>query len=117
MARPREPIDLIVAKGKKHLSESEVSERRASEVAPCADDLSPPSYLTAKQKAHFKKLAGQLDKIKIMGETDTETLARYVTAQSLYEQAVKEQRALHKDRPKSTDSDYYIMLELWYKAD
>ena len=70
MARPRQPIDLIVAKDKKHLTKAEIEERRATEVTPCADDLTAPSYLTAKQKKHFDKLAAQLVKIKIMGETD-----------------------------------------------
>lgn len=100
MARPRQPIDLIVAKGKKNLTKAEIEERRATEVTPCADDLTAPSYLTAKQKKHFDKLAAQLVKIKIMGETDVETLARYVTAQALYEEATKELRAVMKRRPK-----------------
>lgn len=100
MARPRQPIDLIVAKGKKNLTKAEIAERRATEVTPCADDLTAPSYLTAKQKKHFDKLAAQLVKIKIMGETDVETLARYVTAQALYEEATKELRAVVRNRPK-----------------
>lgn len=100
MARPRQPIDLIVAKGKKNLTKAEIEERRATEVTPCADDLTAPSYLTAKQKKHFDKLAAQLVKIKIMGETDVETLARYVTAQALYEEATKELRAVVRSRPK-----------------
>ena len=103
MAGPRQPIELVIAKGKKNLTKEEIAERRASEVAPCADDLTPPSYLTAAEKKRFAKLADQLAKIKIMGETDTETLARYVTAQGLYEQAVRDLRKLQKARPKESD--------------
>lgn len=100
MARPREPIALIQAKGKKNLTKAEIAERQASEVQPCTDEIVAPSYLTAAQRKQFDKLAGQLQKIKIMGETDCEALARYVTAQALYEQAVKDLRAIHKKKPK-----------------
>lgn len=103
MARPREPLALIEAKGKKHLTKAEKAERQASEVQPCVDGIAPPSYLTAAQRKQFDKLAGQLQKIKIMGETDVDTLARYITAQALYEQSVKDLRAIHKHKPKDMD--------------
>lgn len=105
MAGPRQPIELVIAKNKKHLTKDEIAERRASEVAPCTDDISPPSYLTAAQKKHFAKLSEQLVKIKIMGETDCDALARYVTAQDMYEQAVKDIRAVRKQRPKDATAE------------
>lgn len=105
MARPRQPLALIEAKGKKHLTKAEKEERRATEVQPCTDDLTAPSYLTAAQRRQFDKLAGQLVKIKIMGETDVDALARYVTAQHLYEQAVKDLRTIQRRRPKEADGN------------
>ena len=108
MARPREPIALIVAKGKKNLTKDEISERLATEPQPATDEIEAPDYLTAAQKKHFDKLAGQLEKICIMGETDCDTLARYVVAESMYEQAVKDTRAAHKQRPKSPTPDMLI---------
>jgi P27 family predicted phage terminase small subunit len=104
MAGPRQPIELIVANGKKHISKADVAARRASEVQPCTDNIEAPAYLTAAQRKRFDTLAAQLLKIKIMGETDTETLARYVTAQELYEQAVKDLRAIRKQRLKDADA-------------
>ena len=92
MAGQRQPIELVIANGKKNLTKAEIEERRAAEVQPCTDEIVAPSYLTATQKKRFSKLADQLQKIKIMGETDCDTLARYVTAQELYEQAVKDLR-------------------------
>lgn len=100
MAGARQPIELVLAKGKKHLTKNEINERLSSEVQPCTDDIVAPSYLTKTEKNRFNKLAGQLQKIKIMGETDVETLARYVTAQALYEQAVKDLRKAQRERPK-----------------
>lgn len=90
MAGARQPIDLLIAKGAKHLTKAEIAARRQMEIAPCADDLTAPKYLTAQQKKQFAKIAGQLDKLGIMGETDVDALARYVVAQSLYEQATKQ---------------------------
>lgn len=104
MARPREPVNLIIAKGKKHLTKAEIEARQNEEITPCTDDLTPPAYLTAAEKRRFEKLANQLVKIKIMGETDVETLARYVSAQTLYEKATKDLRDLQKQRPKDADA-------------
>ena len=100
MAGQRQPIELVIANGKKHLTKDEIAQRRAVEVQPCTDDLSPPSYLTAAQKTKFTKLVAQLCKIKIMGETDTDAVARFVTSQTLYELAVKDLRDVQKQRPK-----------------
>lgn len=103
MAGPRQPIELVIAKGKKHLTKDEIQERRSSEPQPVTDGIAAPSFLTAKQKKEFERLAGQLQKLKIMGETDCDTLARYVVAQELYTRAVKDLRAIQKLRPKSDD--------------
>lgn len=122
MARPREPINLLEAKGRSHLTKAEIAERRASEPQRCTDGIEAPAYLTAAQKKHFTLLAGQLEKIKIMGETDVDTLARYVVAETNYQAAVKAQRKLARDEPKKDDTaypepaDYYKALELWYAA-
>ena len=122
MARPREPINLLEAKGKSHMTKAEIAERRDSEVQPCTDGIEAPAYLSAAQKKHFVKLAGQLEKIKIMGETDVDTLARYVVAETSYQAAVKAQRKLAKAEPQKDDpayetpADYYQAVELWYSA-
>lgn len=100
MSGQRQPLQLIMAKGAKHLTKQEIKERMSAEVQPCTEGIAAPSYLTKKQKKEFNKIAQQLHAIGIMGATDNDTLARYVTAQSLYEQAVKDLRQLQKDRPK-----------------
>lgn len=109
MAGQRQPIELVIANGKKNLTKQEIHDRLNSEVKPCTDEIAAPSYLTAAQKKTFNKIAAQLKKLNIMGETDCETLARYVTAQSLYEQAVKDLRALHKERPKNADAAQLVV--------
>ena len=111
MARPREPINLIIAKGSKHLGKDEIQKRRASEVQACTDAIQAPSYLTAAQKKHFVKLADQLGKIKVMGETDCDTLGRYVVAESLYQATVKERPPEIEGQDKA---QYFAALAGWY---
>lgn len=108
MAGQRQPIDLVIAKGNKHLTKAEIEERRKSEVKPLAGDITPPAYLTKKQKAEFNKISGQLQELKIMGETDVDSLARYVVANTFYINAVKKLRSKEvKDDPE--------LFETWLK--
>ena len=120
MAGPRQPVDLVIVKGKKHLTKAEIEERRATEPTVTTDEIVAPSYLTAAQKKHFVKLARQLLKIKIMGDTDCDTLARYVTAQTQYEATTKDLRKHQKEKPQMDDfyepADYYNALEFWHAA-
>lgn len=121
MAGPRQPVRLVMAKGAKHLTKEEIRERMASEVQPCTEGIAAPSYLTSKQKKQFNTIAEQLDRLGIMGETDCDTLARYITAQAFYEQAVKELRKLQKARPARPEKgagpeerdSYYANMDTW----
>ena len=115
MAGPRQPIELVIAKGKKNLTKAEISERRATEVQPCMDGIEPPAYLTAAQKKRFVKLATQLQKIKIMGETDCETLSRYITAQTQYEKATKALRGMKPPKPTGDEEADMILMADYYK--
>ncbi len=119
MSGPRQPIGLVIANGKKHLTKDEIRERQSSELQPVEDGIAAPPFLTAKQKKEFDRLAEQLQKLKIMGETDCDTLGRYVVAESQYRDATKELRKLTKERPKAEDfpddrTGYYTALDLFY---
>lgn len=121
MSGQRQPIELVIAKGKKNLTKSEIENRLNSEVKPVTDDIIAPTYLTAKQKTEFYKIANQLLKLKIMGETDVDALSRYIIAQNFYTDAVKDLRKLPKEKPKKDDfvdmTEYYTVLDLWYKRE
>jgi P27 family predicted phage terminase small subunit len=97
-------MQLNLIAGGKHWTKEEIKERLSSEVQPLTEGIAAPPYLTAKQKKQFDTIAEQLQRIGIMGETDNDTLARYITAQGLYEQAVKDLRQLQKERPKNADA-------------
>lgn len=102
-ARPREPIDLIKAKGKKHLTEEEYETRKAQELDVPFTDVQPPDYLTAKQKKEFIEIAEQLLALNIMTELDTNVLAQYCIAKTLYldysdqlKKVMSKKNAVHK---------------------
>lgn len=84
MARPREPIDLVIAKGKKHLTKSEIEERRSQEIDIPFKKIVPPKYLGKEQKKKFKEIAKKLQTIGIYTELDEDNLARYIIAQDMY---------------------------------
>lgn len=82
--RPREPIDLIKAKGKKHLTKAEYEERKNGELQVPFTDVEPPDFLNAKQKKEFVEIADQLLQLNIMTELDVNVLAQYCIAKTLY---------------------------------
>ena len=84
MAGQRQPVELILAKGSKHMTKAEIMERQSREVKPVTDGIIPPDYLTKKQKDEFNKIAEQLMKLRILGETDVDALARYIISRDTY---------------------------------
>lgn len=85
MARPREPIDLIKAKGKKHLTKAEYEERKEQEIEVPFTDITPPEYLTGqKQLEKFNYYSDMLVDIGIFTQLDVDCLARYVMGEQLY---------------------------------
>ncbi len=84
MARPRQPVDLIIYKGKKNLTKQEIEDRKASEVAAPSDKVKAPAYLTKELKREFKKIADDLKAIGIMTNLDVDALARFVISRKLY---------------------------------
>ena len=85
MARPREPVDLIKAKGRKHLTKAEYEERKSQEIEVPFTDVEPPDYLSGeKQIAKFKHYSKMLLNIGIFTELDVDCLARYIMGEQIY---------------------------------
>ena len=84
MAGKKQPLAVIQANGRKHLTKAEIELRKAQELHPDADKVAPPGWLDKKQKRRFKELAAQLIDLKIMTNLDCEALARLVKAESDY---------------------------------
>lgn len=84
MAGQRQPTDLVVMKGKKHLTKAEIAARKDAEVVAPNDNVKPPTYLTAGQKKKFRKLAKELIAIKLIANIDCDALARLIIAQEQF---------------------------------
>lgn len=108
MAGQRLPLEVVQARGSKHLTKAEIQERQEREIKPITDNIIAPGYLTKKQKDEFYRIADQLKKLKILGETDVDALARYITANDFYVNAVKKMRSKEvRDDP--------VKFEAWAK--
>ena len=108
MAGARVPLEVLEARGSKHLTKAEKQKRQENEIKPIADNIIAPDYLSKKQKNEFYRISEQLEKLKIMGETDCDTLARYIVAQDFYVNAINQMRK------KEVKNDPF-KLEQWSK--
>lgn len=88
MPGKRQPTDVVLANGRKHLSRAEEAQRRAGEVKlPQAETARPPRWLPEELKKTFRALGKQLIQAKLYTELDADTLGRYVAAQHQWELA------------------------------
>lgn len=85
----KQPIDLVIAKGKKHLTKAEIEQRRSTEINAPNDNICAPNYLPDDLKAIFDELSSELVRIGIMANIDADAVARYVVAESQYERVTK----------------------------
>lgn len=84
MAGQRQPVELLLLKGNKHLTKKEIEERKAKEVKAPSDKVKPPSYLDKDLKREFKKIANELVHIGIMSNLDNDALARFLISKKMY---------------------------------
>lgn len=94
MAGQRQPTDLVVMKGKKHLTKAEIEARKNAEVTAPNDKVKPPQYLTPDLKKKFRKLAKELLEIKLIANVDCDALARLLIAQEQYIEITKQIREI-----------------------
>lgn len=108
MSGQRLPIEVVKARGAKHLTKAEIQERQDREIKPITDNIIAPAYLTKRQTEEFYTISEQLQKLKIMGETDVDALARYIVACEFHVNAVKQLR-------KSEVKNDPLKFEAWSK--
>lgn len=88
--RRKQPIDLIAAKGAKHLTFKEYSDRKSQEIIAPTDNIIAPSFLTKKEQEKFNIIAKDLITIGIMTNLDCDILARYIQSVTEYEKITKQ---------------------------
>lgn len=84
MAGQRQPIELVQAKGKKHLTKAEIEARKKSELKVELKDVKAPKFLPDKLKSEFEEIANKLLTIGIMTELDEDCLTRYLLSKQSY---------------------------------
>lgn len=98
MARNKEPVDLILAKGKSHhLTKKLIEERKNSEIKAPADKVEPPAFLNARQKKEFKNIAKELTDLDIISNLDCNALGMYIKALDLYIKITKRVEKIRLD--------------------
>lgn len=97
--RPRQPIELVVAKGKANFTKAQIEQRRREELVVVGlDNVQPPDYLPKKMVEEFKELAAKLKSLNIMTELDEDALARYLIAKEQYLRLAKKLSQLLRKR-------------------
>lgn len=88
MANQKLPVEILEARGKKHLSQAEIDERRATEVkAPRPKTVKVPDWLPANLAKDYRAIARQLIALDIFSDLDAALLGRYLIAQASWLQA------------------------------
>ena len=85
MGRPREPVKLIQAKGRAHMTKRQIYDREASEIEVPPARIYTPKGFDEEQGKMFRHYVKRLTGIGIFTVLDVDCLARYVRAQSQYD--------------------------------
>lgn len=88
MPGPRQPTELVVANGRKHLTRSEEDQRRDQEVhVPVPDRAVPPKWLPRKLHAEFHEVGEILRLAGLYSELDRDTLGQYFLSRERWQRA------------------------------
>lgn len=91
MPGPRQPTDVVKAKGRKHLSKTEEVQRRAGEVqVERPKTVKVPKWVPEDLKKEFRALGRKLLAAGLYTDLDADTLGRYLVAQRQYILATQE---------------------------
>lgn len=109
--RPKEPISLVMAKGKKHLTKEEIEQRQKSEIKVNYTNIEVPEYLSEEEKEKFTEISKILLDIGIMTELDEDCLAHYLISNTNYIQYTKKIRELNKKMLTAKRNDIKAKVE------
>lgn len=116
MAGPRQPTDVVIANGRKHLSKSEEAERRAGEVKVSpAKTAKPPKWLPEGLRKDFRAVGKRLIAAGLYTDLDADTLARYLIAQSEYLMATSHVHKAYQERDPEEVEDWSRIQDRHFK--
>ena len=116
MAGPRQPTDVVIANGRKHLSKTEEAERRAGEVKVSpAKTAKPPKWLPDELRKDFRAVGKRLIAAGLYTDLDADTLARYLIAQSEYLMANSHVHKAYQERDPEEVEDWSRIQDRHFK--
>lgn len=116
MAGKRQPTDVVLANGRKHLSKTEEAERRAGEVKVSpAKTAKPPKWLPEGLRKDFRAVGKRLIAAGIYTDLDADTLARYLIAQSEYLMATSHVHKAYQERDPEEVEDWSRIQDRHFK--
>ena len=84
MAGTRQPLEVVQAKGRKHLTKAEIAKRQAGEIKGDGDikQLRAPEWLPESQRDEFNRVSRALIKLmpSMVSRIDGDTIATYCVA-------------------------------------
>ena len=116
MPGKRQPLEVLEANGRKHLTKAEKEERRASEVrAEPPKRVLPPKYLADEAlRKEFSEISRQLVSLGIFAKLDRDMLAAYLIYRSEWEKATENvAQALEDGRILSADDWSNVQSRFW----
>lgn len=84
MPKQRQPVKMVIAKGRKHFTKEDIEERRTQEIDVPFKNIEAPTYLTGSLVDEFYDTAYKLLEIGVMTELDEDSLARYLISKQHY---------------------------------
>lgn len=106
MPGPRQPVDVLKAKGRKHMTKAEEAERRDMEVHVDAPKAAvPPKWLKKKYHGEFIEIGTILLNAGLYKELDRDVLAQYFVCRDQWLHADKEAaKAIREKNEKSAQA-------------
>lgn len=116
MSGRRQPTEVVVANGRKHLTKAEIAEREAREVKlPTAKTAKPPKWLPEALRKDFRALGKKLIAAGLFTELDGDTLGRYLVAHQEYLLATKQVFKAYAEQDPEAVEDWTRMQDRHFK--
>ena len=116
MPGPRQPTDVIKARGAKHLSQSEEDQRRDQEVhVPPPDRAEPPAWLGKKFHREFREIGEVLRQAGLYTELDRDVLGQFLVARDRWVRADKLASAAIRDKDEKLAREWTAVQGAYFK--
>lgn len=116
MAGKRQPIALVEANGRKHLTQAEADARRDQEVhVPPPDKAEPPKWLAKKFRREFAEMGDILLAAGLYAELDRDVLAQYFVARDRWLAADRKAAKAIRDNDEKLAREWSSIQNTYFK--